>query len=1059
MQFRLIASLFFITSLFLHAQSDTSTLLDGIQIRNIGPAGMSGRVTAIDVERQAPENILIGSASGGVWRSQNGGVSWQPIFDDQPSLSIGAVKIDPNNADVIWVGTGEGNPRNSHNSGKGIYKSIDGGKTWTLLGLEQTKLIHRILIDPTDGNTVYVGAMGSAWGDSENRGVFKTTDGGKTWSKILYVDKMTGVGEMVMDPSNPNKLLVSMWSFRRTPWDFVSGGQGSGLYLTYDGGTSWKKMTKKDGIPDGELGRMGLAFSTNKPEIVYALIEAEKNGFYKSIDGGHTWSLVSSENIGNRPFYYAEIYVDPKNENRIYNLWSYVSKSEDGGRTFQNIMDYGNSIHPDHHAFYIHPDNPSFLINGNDGGLNISYDAGESWTFAGNLPIGQFYHINYDTSFPYQIYGGMQDNGSWVGPSTVFRRGGIRNDDWRELYFGDGFDVVPIVSDSRYGYAMSQGGNVAIYDQVTGHNNYIQPVHPDGEKLRFSWNAAIAADPFDPNGVYFGSQYVHYSHDRGKNWKIISDDLTTNDSTKQNQNKSGGLTPDVTLAENHTTILCIAPSPMEHDIIWVGTDDGQLQLTRDGGKSWNLLSSHLPNFQAGSWIPQIEIGQKEGEAFVVVNDYRRNNWSAQLYHTDNYGRTFRQIVNDEDVSSFVCSVVQDYEDPNLLFLGADDGLYYSQNKGETWRKWHESFPSVQVRDLKIHPITSDLIIGTFGRSIWVLDDIGFLRNQKDLTELNDKFKVLHCEKSATRVSMASYQGTRFYAQGEFVAPSSRRGLAVTYFSQGNEKESEKEEEAEQKEDEDESNGKRNKKDKAKVYVLSANGDTIRNFTFKPKEGINRVHWDMRKNGVRLPSRNKHKEDADPPRGRNAAPGEYLLLVDYNSNVDSFQIRILDDPRSEFIIDWSAVDTIIGRYENLVEKVNVAFEQIRQMKEGVNLVKSNLANASEEDQKKVKKQLKKLNESLQNIEDEFVGKSDVKGITDRSFPLNSKLGQLSTYCQAAEGVEGSNLTSYYNYARGLSNDLIQKVNDFKSVEWQQFEELMKEVETPMFKKMDKLEKID
>jgi len=559
----------------------------------VGPAGMSGRITAIDVNLNNTDEIFIGSASGGVWHSLNAGTTWLPIFDKEQTLSIGSVAIDQSNPDVIWVGTGEGNPRNSLNVGNGIYRSLDHGKTWKCMGLEKTKVIHRIKINPQNSNIIYAATMGSPWGESDDRGIFKTIDGGKHWEKILYVNNLTGAADLVMDPENPNKLLVAMWQHKRTPWDFVSGGEGSDLYLTYDGGNSWKKLTEKEGLPKGELGRIGVAIAQSNRNVIYALIEAKENGLYKSEDGGENWKLVSSKNIGNRPFYYSEIYVDPLNENRLYNLWSFVSVSEDGGKTFETIMNYGNNVHPDNHAFWIHPHNSSYMINGNDGGLNITHDGGKNWTYMTNLPVGQFYHINVDNDFPFNIYGGMQDNGSWVGPSAVLKRGGIRNYDWSELYFGDGFDVVPNVKDNRYGYAMSQGGNVVYYDRLTGRNRFVKPVEDDSIPLRFNWNAAIAQDPYRECGVYFGSQYLHYSQDCGRSWEKLSGDLTSNDTTKQHQDISGGLTIDATNAENYTTIISIAPSPLDENIVWVGTDDGNLQLTLDKGKTWKNLSTNM----------------------------------------------------------------------------------------------------------------------------------------------------------------------------------------------------------------------------------------------------------------------------------------------------------------------------------------------------------------------------------------------------------------------------------------------------------------------------------
>ncbi|MCS5625110.1 MAG: hypothetical protein NZ748_04560, partial [Candidatus Marinimicrobia bacterium] len=416
----------------------------GMKARSIGPGGMSGRVTAIDVVLSNTDVIYVGTASGGLWKSESGGIKWEPIFDDQKAASIGDVTVDPTNPDVIWVGTGEGNPRNSQSAGFGVYKSIDGGKSWDFKGLGETRNIHRVLINPHNPDEVYVGAQGPAWGESEHRGVYKTSDGGDSWEKILYIDEKTGIGELVMDPRNPDKLIANMWQFRRWPWFFKSGGPSSGMHITFDGGKTWKKRTDKDGLPKGDLGRMGIAIAPSNPKLIYALIESKKNALYKSEDGGFKWKKVSDKKIGGRPFYYAEIYVDPVNENRIYNLHTYVTVSNDGGKTFGSLMTaYGaNGVHPDHHAFWGHPTNPNFIIEGNDGGLNFSMDRGKTWRFVENLPVAQFYHINYDMDWPYNVYGGMQDNGSWRGPAYIWRSGGIRNSYWDELAFGDGFDVV-----------------------------------------------------------------------------------------------------------------------------------------------------------------------------------------------------------------------------------------------------------------------------------------------------------------------------------------------------------------------------------------------------------------------------------------------------------------------------------------------------------------------------------------------------------------------------------------------------------------------------------------
>ena len=500
---RPIFYLFFLCCfLQLGAQDFSTTWLKEAAPRNIGPGGMSGRITSIDVVNSDSDIMFVGTASGGLWKSTSGGVTWKPVFNDQVTASVGAVAIQQSNPDVIWVGTGEGNPRNSLNGGYGIFKSLDGGKSWKSMGLEKTRHIHRVLIDPTNPDIVYVAAIGSPWGEHPERGVYKTINGGKSWKKILYVNDKTGAADLVMDPSNPNKLVAAMWEHKRDPWFFKSGGSGSGLYVSFDGGENWSEKTDEDGLPKGDLGRIGLAIAANKTNIIYALVESKKNALYKSEDGGFKWKKINDkDDIGNRPFYYSDIAVDPQNENRVFSVFTYVNVSQDGGKNFSQLMPaYGvtNGVHPDHHAWWIHPQDGSFIIDGNDGGLNITHDGGKTWRFIGNIPVAQFYHISVDNEFPYNVYGGMQDNGSWRGPAYIWKVQGIRNSYWQEIAFGDGFDVVPDLDDSRYGYAMSQQGYVSRYDWKTGNNYIVRPTHPEADtRLRFNWNAAIGQDPFD----------------------------------------------------------------------------------------------------------------------------------------------------------------------------------------------------------------------------------------------------------------------------------------------------------------------------------------------------------------------------------------------------------------------------------------------------------------------------------------------------------------------------------------------------------------------------------
>ena len=912
-------------SVTLNAQQVDFSKMESLKPRSIGPANMSGRVTSIDVVRTQPDVIYAGSASGGLWKSESGGIAWEPIFDNELPLSIGAVAVSQKNPDVVWVGTGEGNPRNSLTGGYGVYRSLDAGKTWELMGLEKTRNVHRIIIHPDDPNTVYIGAIGSPWGDHEERGVFKTTDGGETWKKILYVDKMTGVGDMVMDPANPNKILVNMWQHRREPWFFTSGGPSSGLYMTLDGGKNWTKQSaEKNGLPEGDLGRMGLAFATNNPNRVYALIEAKQNALYRSDDGGFNWEMINkNRDIGNRPFYYYDIYVDPKNENRVYSIFTNVHRSEDGGKSFENIIGR-NLIHVDNHALYIHPDNPKYMLLGNDGGLAITRDMGKTWQFIENLPLGQFYHIEVDNEFPYNVYGGLQDNGTYTGPAYVLTNEGIRNDYFLPIGGGDGFDVVSDPDDSRYGYAMSQQGYVFRYDKVTGRSNYIRPTHEDPKvKLRFNWNAAIAQDPFDNSTIYFGSQFVHKSTDKGSNWKVISPDLTTNDTTKQQQDKSGGLTIDATGAENHTTILAIEPSPTEKGVIWAGTDDGNIQITRDGGATWTNVGGNLKGVPAGSWVAQIKASRyNNGEAVAVINNYRRFDFKPYLLRTKNYGKTWEHLVDENDVFGYSLSFVQDPVEPNLMFYGTEHGLYITIDGAKTWSKFNNGYPSVSTMDMVIQERESDLVIGTFGRSIWILDDINPLRvlASKGQKEVMDASVTAIPAVTAYQVSTRSAHGPANPGNATFEGENRRNGIAsIKFFAKKPEAPQRPNREANANgvpergqfaegqggrggQGRPGAAGGRARGPQAKIEIFNQAGELIKDFETPVEDGLNVATWRFDEN---IPG-----QEDEPQGGNNrfrfggsvpALPGTYKVKITVGGESDETSLEYKMDPREEYVM--------------------------------------------------------------------------------------------------------------------------------------------------------------
>lgn len=1051
-----------------------------MKARSIGPAAMSGRITAIDVVESNPQIIYAGAASGGLWKTTGGGLEWEPLFDEEAVLGIGAIDIHQKNPDIVWVGTGEGNPRNSVSSGYGVYRSIDGGENFELMGLENTRNIHRIYIHPENPDIVYVGAIGSPWGEHEERGVFRTKDGGKTWEKILYTNNLTGVADMVADPVNPNKIFVAMWEHKRWPWTFKSGGEGSGLYVTYDGGDNWENISGKNGLPKGEYGRIGLAIANSRPNYVYAIIEAEKNGLYRSTDGGHTWELrtyaADEPDMGNRPFYYSSIYVDTKNENRVYSLYSMVSRSEDGGKSFEMIIPY-SGVHPDHHTWWIHPEDPYFMVEGNDGGLNITRDMGDTWRFTEKLPVGQFYHVNVDNEFPYNLYGGMQDNGSWVGPAYVFNQEGIRGSDWQELSFGDGFDVAPIPSDSRYGYTMSQQGNVTRYDKVSGYTKTVRPTSPDTSiDLRFNWNAPVALDPHDEDGVYYGSQHLHYSGNRGDDWEILSPDLTTNDPEKQKQNASGGLTIDATGAENHTTTLAIAPSPVDRNVIWVGTDDGNVQVTTDRGENWTNVAAGLPGLPAGSWIPQIKASTyNAGEAWVIANNYRRNDWSAYAYHTADYGQTWTRIADDSQVFGYTLSILQDPIEPKLVFLGTENGLYVSFDKAQTWNKWTHGYPSASTMDLALQEREHDLAIGTFGRAFYVLDDIRPLRAFAAQGTKNAKNSDLLVFDVADAYQMTYRRpaGMRFPADGATYVGENK------YFGQANVKFFVRDDAAPAKMEEEDSKKKRRRKNRDQeeakpeakklpsritMHVLNQSGDTIRTTSGRVDKGqVNTMSWDLRrKNPYPVEggfSGRFGRGGQDNNRGReqaagNVLPGDYQIVLVYGDITETKPVKVHYDPRIEVnMADLSAKQA----FEDEVLEASQTFaklsNRVREANDIMDKVKEQIKGVDKEKTEELKAVMDSMESAWMEVRKVTIGVPRNRGqraVNERTATANTWLGQARRYASSRLTAPGTNERQLLENGEKMMEEAMTIVNNFFINEWPKFQEAYNNTDLGYFK---------
>jgi photosystem II stability/assembly factor-like uncharacterized protein len=1056
---KLLTLLFLCISPVVFTQEFSIDMVKNMKPRNIGPGGMSGRVTSIDVVESNPEIIYVGTASGGIWKSSSGGIKWDPIFEKELTASIGAIAIQQSNPSVVWAGTGEGNPRNSLNGGYGVYKSLDAGKTWKSMGLEKTRHIHRLIIHPKNPDIIYVGAIGSPWGAHKERGVYKTTDGGKTWKQILFTNPKSGAADLIMDPNNPNKLIASMWEHKREPWFFKSGGEGSGLYITHDGGENWKKITEKEGFPEGDLGRIGVAIAPNNSEVIYALVEAKKNALYKSEDGGFKWKKINDKpGIGNRPFYYSEIYVDPHNENKLYTIFTYINVSEDGGKSFEQLMPaYGveNGVHPDHHAWWIHPNNGKFMIDGNDGGLNITKDGGKSWRFIGNIPVAQFYHINLDNEFPYNVYGGMQDNGSWRGPAYVWKTQGIRNSYWQEISFGDGFDVIPDKENSQYGWTMSQQGYVSRYDWKTGNNYTVRPIHKDENvKLRFNWNAAINIDPFDPATLYFGSQFVHKSTDKGLTWNVISPDLSTNDPEKLKQSESGGLTIDATGAENHCTILVIEPTILEKDVLWAATDDGQVHITKDGGKNWENVANNIKGLPKNSWITQIKSSNKnKGEALLIANDYRRFNYTPYAYRTKNYGSTWTRIVDEKDVQSYALCIVEDPENKNLLFLGTDDGLYISIDAGNKWTKWTTGFPTVPVKDMVIHPREHDLVIGTFGRAAWVLDDIRPLRA---MANPNNHFKQLTLFEPPTAYQPAYQQptGSRFGADAMYQGENKKKGAHISYYFH---KPIEDTIEKSDKNTPLEKVEKERKKDSITLEIFDGTRK-IRTLKLEaPKEsGIYKTTWNLREKGVDSASR-KIKKTTKEPSGVTVKPGTYHLKMTFKNEISEQDIAVAFDPR--LAISTEAIDQKYNAGKELESYQKKIAAVVKQLVESKNTATTLKAQLSKEDinskEKKYRSEIKSATDILQKIEEliaMYLGKEDKRQgiIRNPEVTVNQRLGNAANYILSRFGQQTATEEILMNQFKDEFKKAISKTNSFYQSDWTNFKSSLEKIHISPFK---------
>jgi photosystem II stability/assembly factor-like uncharacterized protein len=844
-----------------------------LEWRNIGPANMGGRIADIEGVAGNPNLVYVATASGGLFKTTNGGVHWTPLFERQGSISIGDIALEPGNPDVVWLGAGESAVRNSVSFGDGVYKSTDGGRTWQHMGLRETEHISKILINPRNTDVVYVGAQGHAFAPNEERGVFMTTDGGRTWQKTLYIDAEHGVADMDIDPSNPNIVYAVMWKFRRTPWTHTSGDERGGLFRSIDGGRTWKKL--EGGLPK-VVGRIGVAVAASSPNVVYAITEAKEGTLWRSDDRGETWHNVSKQtNIVSRGFYYTHVRVDPTNENRVFAVASTLFVSVDGGRNFRAIS---GRTHVDFHALWLDAQNPKRMWQGQDGGIAVTYDGGESWEVVNNFAAGQFYQIHVDDRQPfYYVMGGLQDNGTWTGPSRTREPVGIQNDDWRMISFGDGFYVMNHADDPDVYLSESQGGNVVRTDMRTREQQLVVPYMGDDggpasdAKYRFNWNTPLLASPHDKNTVYITGNVVFRSTDFGKSWTAISPDLTTNDREKQ-KSAGGPVAFENTGAEYHTTIISFAESPLRAGVLWAGTDDGNLQVTTDAGKNWRNVVKNVPSLPPNSAVSHVEPSRVNDDlVYVAFDRHMLDDRRPYVYKSTDGGRTFQNITGNLPVNAYVHVVREDPKNARLLYAGTELGLYVSYNGGGSWTSLGlKNLPVVAVHDLIVHPRANDIIIATHGRSIYVLDDATPVQQLTPEVAREDMhlFDVRPALRYATRMTR--------YGVGDkaFAGQNPPYGALVSYYLK-------------QKPDD---------KTKLKLQILDSGGKMISEIENIAKErGLNRVSWNLRYGGptVRRPPTDEEVQFTGGPRGPQVLPGTYTvrLLVGEKSYERKVEVQL------------------------------------------------------------------------------------------------------------------------------------------------------------------------
>jgi len=970
-----------------NAQQIDPKTYDGMKWRLVGPF-RGGRVITVAGVPSQPNTYYFGAVGGGVWKTSDGGVSWDPMFDKEPISSIGAIAVADSDPNVVYAGSGEACIRGNISYGDGVYKSTDAGKTWTNVGLKDTRHIGAIIIHPTNPDIVYVAALGHAYGPNTERGIFRTRDGGKTWEKVLYLDDRTGGIEVVFDPHNPHVLLAAMWEGWRTPWTLNSGGAKDGLYRSSDDGTTWKRV-EGHGMPEGTLGRISVAVSGADSNVVYALIEAKKGGLYRSEDGGATWSFITDDHrFTQRAWYFTHLWADPKNVEGVYIANTGLYESTDGGKSFERI----NAPHGDHHALWIDPNNPNRMINGNDGGATISVDGGKDWTTQDNQPTAQFYHVAADNDFQFRLYGSQQDNSS-IGIRSRSDHGAILPGDWDAVGGGESGYIEPDPRDSNIIYADDEGPVFTRFDRRTGQAQSIEewPEDPNGysaatQKYRYTWTMPIVISSHNPDVIYHTSQYVFRSTDAGRTWTTISKDLTRNDKSKQ-QDSGGPLTKDQYTVEYYDVIFSLAESPKQAGELWAGTDDGLVQLTRDDGKTWtNVTPKEMPEWGMVSLIEASPFDA--GTAYVAVDAHKLDNFKPYVFKTTDFGKTWTKITVGLPDDSYVHAVREDPKRKGLLYAGTETGIWVSFNDGANWQSLQLNLPPTPIHDLVIHD--DDLAVATHGRSFWILDDLSPLRQVSSSIAAEDAH--LFTPETAVRTREGHFNPRR-YPVGE--NPPS--GAILYYYL------------------------KDAPKDPAKLELLDADDKVIRSYTSEAKKevtapdegerdlpvesipakaGLNRFVWDLR---YELPKKVPGViYDAGEPTGPLALPGRYQvrLTVAGKTQTAAFEVKI--DPR----VHTSPEDLrkqfdLMLKLRDRQDQMNKTVIAIRDLRTQLLALEKRLGSGAEA--KAVVAASAELRKKIGAIEEQLVQVNSKASEDQANYPtmLNSKFGLLQTLVDSAD----------------------------------------------------------